>query len=104
MLAHKKQRLEAELLQAALSCRGILSVVDAIWDLLCAVLPYRPFRIKPNNHELGEIFVQTLATGRLDDRRYTPISKWCGAACLSFPFWVRCDILALTIFEGGVIK
>lgn len=70
MLAHKKQRLEAELLQAALSCRGILSVVDATRDLLCAVLPYRPFRIKPNNHELGEIFVQTLATGRLDDRRY----------------------------------
>lgn len=70
MLAHKKQRLEAELLQAALSCRGILSVVDATRDLLCAVLPYRPFRIKPNNHELGEIFVQILATGRLDDRRY----------------------------------
>ncbi len=31
-------------------------VVDATKDLLVNVLPYRPFLIKPNNHELGEIF------------------------------------------------
>lgn len=31
-------------------------VVDATKDLLMNVLPYRPFLIKPNNHELGEIF------------------------------------------------
>ncbi len=42
--------------------RGILSVVDATRELLCAVLPYRPFLIKPNNHELGEIFGQTPVT------------------------------------------
>ena len=30
--------------------------VDATRDLLMNVLPYRPFLIKPNNHELGEIF------------------------------------------------
>ena len=31
-------------------------VVDATKDLLVNVLPYKPFLIKPNNHELGEIF------------------------------------------------
>lgn len=45
---------------ARLDGRGILCVVDATRDLLCAVLPYRPFLIKPNNIELGEIFGRTL--------------------------------------------
>lgn len=45
---------------ARLEGRGILAVVDATRDLLCAVLPYRPFLIKPNNIELGEIFGKTL--------------------------------------------
>lgn len=31
-------------------------VVDATRDLLVNVLPYHPFVVKPNNHELGEIF------------------------------------------------
>lgn len=31
-------------------------VVDATQDLLMNVLPYHPFLIKPNNHELGQIF------------------------------------------------
>ena len=47
---------------ARLEGRGILTVVDATRDLLCAVLPYKPFLIKPNNHELGEIFNRTLTT------------------------------------------
>ena len=47
---------------ARLEGRGILTVVDATRDLLCAVLPYKPFLIKPNNHELGEIFGRTLTT------------------------------------------
>ena len=42
--------------------RGVLAVVDATRDLLCAVLPYKPFLIKPNNHELGEIFGKKLQT------------------------------------------
>jgi 1-phosphofructokinase len=37
-------------------------VVDATKDLLMNVLPYHPFLIKPNNHELGEIFGVTLNT------------------------------------------
>ncbi|MBB5182748.1 1-phosphofructokinase [Catenisphaera adipataccumulans] len=36
--------------------RGINIVVDATRDLLVKVLPYHPFLIKPNNHELSEIF------------------------------------------------
>ncbi|WP_449538184.1 1-phosphofructokinase [Ferdinandcohnia sp. Marseille-Q9671] len=31
-------------------------VVDATKDLLVEVLPYKPFLIKPNHHELGDIF------------------------------------------------
>lgn len=36
--------------------KGIRAVVDASGKLLLNVLKYRPFLIKPNNHELGEIF------------------------------------------------
>ena len=36
--------------------RGIRVVVDATKKLLLNVLEYKPFLIKPNNHELGEIF------------------------------------------------
>lgn len=32
--------------------RGINIVVDATRNLLTNVLPYKPFLIKPNNHEL----------------------------------------------------
>lgn len=35
-------------------------VVDATNDLLVNVLKYKPFLIKPNNHELGEIFRVTI--------------------------------------------
>ncbi|MDD6038320.1 MAG: 1-phosphofructokinase [bacterium] len=40
--------------------RDVMTVVDATQDLLLNVLPYHPFLIKPNNHELGEIFGTTL--------------------------------------------
>lgn len=39
-----------------LSDRDLKIVVDATRDLLINVLEYYPFMIKPNNHELGEIF------------------------------------------------
>lgn len=42
--------------------RGVRPVVDAEGDLLCRVLPYHPFLIKPNHIELGAIFGQTLHT------------------------------------------
>ncbi len=42
--------------------KGIIFVVDATKDLLLNVLRYRPFLIKPNNHELGEMFGTVLKT------------------------------------------
>ena len=42
--------------------RGIHFVVDATKELLLKVLKYHPFLIKPNNHELGEMFGLTLKT------------------------------------------
>ena len=39
-----------------LSGKKIRVVVDATKDLLLNVLKYRPFLIKPNNYELGEMF------------------------------------------------
>ncbi|MFG6329025.1 MAG: 1-phosphofructokinase [Lachnospiraceae bacterium] len=46
----------------SLDGKGILVVVDATKDLLVNVLEYHPFLVKPNNHELGEIFDVTLET------------------------------------------
>ena len=43
-------------IMAMLDGRGVRITVDATRDLLMKVLPYHPFLIKPNNHELGEIF------------------------------------------------
>ena len=42
--------------------REIHFVVDATKELLLKVLKYHPFLIKPNNHELGEMFGVTLKT------------------------------------------
>lgn len=42
--------------------RGVLMVVDATKELLVNVLEHHPFLVKPNNHELGEIFGVTLQT------------------------------------------
>ena len=51
-----------ERLLARLQGRGVRAVVDATRDLLVNVLPYHPFLIKPNNHELGEIVGKVLTT------------------------------------------
>lgn len=42
--------------------KGVLTVVDATNDLLMEVIPYHPFLIKPNQHELGAIFGVELDT------------------------------------------
>lgn len=42
--------------------KDIVTVVDATKDLLLNVLEYKPFLVKPNNHELGEIFGVELET------------------------------------------
>lgn len=45
-----------------ISYKDIKAVVDATGELLMKVLPYKPFLIKPNNHELGEMFGVKLTT------------------------------------------
>jgi len=42
--------------------KGTRVVVDATGELLRNTLPYRPFLVKPNHHELGELYGVTLTT------------------------------------------
>ena len=49
-------------IMSELKDKGIHFVVDATKDLLMNVLEFHPFLIKPNNHELGEIFGVELTT------------------------------------------
>lgn len=42
--------------------KNILTVVDATRELLVNVLKHHPFLIKPNNHELGDLFDVEIAT------------------------------------------
>ena len=58
-----------ERILAALSGKGIRIAVDATKDLLLNVLKYHPFLIKPNNHELGEMF-HTVCETREDIEHY----------------------------------
>ncbi|WP_294523823.1 1-phosphofructokinase [uncultured Allofournierella sp.] len=51
-----------ESILARLEGKKVLCAVDATRDLLVNVLKYKPFLIKPNNHELGEIFGRVLTT------------------------------------------
>lgn len=51
-----------EKIMERLKNKKIKVVVDATKDLLLNVLKYKPFFIKPNNHELGEIFDKELKT------------------------------------------
>lgn len=45
-----------------LSSKNLKIAVDATKDLLMNVLKYHPFLVKPNNHELGEIYGVELKT------------------------------------------
>lgn len=51
-----------ERIMKRLSGKKIRVAVDATKDLLLNVLKYQPFLIKPNNHELGEMFGIELKT------------------------------------------
>lgn len=42
--------------------KNVTFIVDATKDLLINVLKYKPFLIKPNNHEVGELFDVKLTT------------------------------------------
>jgi len=51
-----------ERIMERLQGKKIEIIVDATRDLLVNVLKYHPYLIKPNNHELGEIFNTDLNT------------------------------------------
>lgn len=51
-----------EQIMKRLKDRGIRIAVDATKELLLNVLKYHPFLIKPNNHELGDMFGKVLKT------------------------------------------
>ena len=54
--------------------RGVLTVVDAARDLLRGVLPCRPFLIKPNSAELGDLFGKD-SLSEEDDRKSTRLNS-----------------------------
>ncbi|MCR1952774.1 MULTISPECIES: 1-phosphofructokinase [unclassified Clostridium] len=49
-----------EVIMERLSDKGIKFIVDATGELLLNVLKYKPFLIKPNHHELAELFNATI--------------------------------------------
>lgn len=67
-------------------------VVDATRDLLVNVLQYHPFLIKPNNHELGEIFGVTIEN-KEDVITYAKELQQKGA----------CNVLVSMAGEGAVL-
>lgn len=81
-----------ERIMARLAGRGVCIVVDAERDLLTRVLSYRPFLVKPNNHELGDIFGVTLST-RDEVVPYARKLQEMGAA----------NVLVSMAGEGGVL-
>lgn len=58
--------------------RRVKIVVDATGELLLRVVKYQPFLIKPNNHELGDMFGVTLS-GREDIVSYAKRLQQMGA-------------------------
>ena len=72
--------------------RDVKVIVDATKDLLVNVLEYKPFLIKPNNHQLGEIFGVELTT-RDEVVCYAKKLKEMGA----------CNVLVSMAGEGAVL-
>lgn len=81
-----------ERIMERLDGRGIRIVVDAERELLTRVLPYRPFLVKPNNIELGDIYGVKLET-RADVIPYARRMQQAGAR----------NVLVSMAGEGGVL-
>lgn len=79
-------------IMARLEGKDVTIVVDATKDLLLNVLEFHPFLVKPNNHELGEIFHVELNT-RSDVVPYAKKLKEMGAA----------NVLVSMAGEGAVL-
>lgn len=81
-----------ERIMERLDGRGVRTVVDAERELLTRVLPYRPFLVKPNNIELGDIYGVKLET-RADVIPYAKRMQQAGAR----------NVLVSMAGEGGVL-
>lgn len=81
-----------ERIMERLDGRGVRVVVDAERELLTRVLPYRPFLVKPNNIELGDIYGVKLET-RADVVPYAKRMQQAGAR----------NVLVSMAGEGGVL-
>lgn len=81
-----------ERIMERLDGRGVRIVVDAERELLTRVLPYRPFLVKPNNIELGDIYGVKLKT-RADVIPYARRMQRAGAR----------NVLVSMAGEGGVL-
>ena len=81
-----------ERIMERLDGRGVRIVVDAERELLTRVLPYRPFLVKPNNIELGDIYGVKLET-RADVIPYAKRMQQAGAR----------NVLVSMAGEGGVL-
>jgi len=79
--------------------KDIKVVVDATKDLLKNVLPYHPFLIKPNHHELGELFGVELVN-RKDVVPYTKELQQQGARNVLVSM---ADKGAVLVTEDGVV-
>ena len=73
-----------ERIMARLDGRGIRIVVDATKDLLMNVLKYHPFLIKPNNHELGDMFGVQLETDEEIIEYAGKLKRNGGKKCIDF--------------------
>ena len=81
-----------ERIMERLDGRGVRIVVDAERELLTRVLPCRPFLVKPNNIELGDIYGVKLET-RADVIPYARRMQQAGAR----------NVLVSMAGEGGVL-
>lgn len=81
-----------ERIMQRLDGKGVRIVVDATQDLLLKVLKYHPFLIKPNNHELGEMFQVTLT----DDEQIITYAK-------KLQQMGACNVLVSMAKDGAVL-
>ncbi len=86
--------------------KEVVVVVDATSELLLKVLPYRPFLIKPNHHELSEIFGKPLSDKR-EIACYAKILQDMGAKNVLVSMGARGAVLAAengTVYEAEAPK
>ena len=90
-----------ERIMGRLQGKGIRIIVDATKKLLMNVLKYNPFLIKPNNHELGEMFGVTLKT---DEEIITYAKKLQGQGAQNVLISMAGDGAILLTAEGKSYK